>query len=216
MYPYFIYFLIAISIILIGCILVYLLYYRKKPLVSQPAANDPFAEQVMVPSYRITLLSFVLSGLGGLLAFLLVNLVSGSKWNEPSTYVFLLLLALSLYMLYSGIKLFGRRNTTVQLELADTYFRHKPVKWYSYARGGGYNGLSVIFSKAWIRQEYTDIIDIGLTRSSWSGHRIYFYTGGQERTELLLLIDNNEQVEAIYARMQEKLRQSSVHPSRSV
>jgi hypothetical protein len=209
MYPYFVYFLIAISITLTGCVLVYLLYYRKKPLISLLAANDPLTEQIKVPSYRITLLSLVLALLGGMLAFLLINLVSGSNWKEPATYVFLLLLALSLFMLYSGITLFRRRNTTMQLELADTYFRHKPIKWYSYSRGG-YNGLSVIFSKAWVSHAYTDILNIGLTRSAWSGHRIYFYTTGHKKTELILLTDNNEQVEAIYARMQEKLRQNRV------
>lgn len=215
MYPYFTYFIIAISITLTGCALVYLLYYRKKPLVSQPAANDPFTEQIAVPPYRITFISLALTFLGGMLAFLLVNLVSASKWNEPATYVFLLLLALSLYVLYSGIKLFRRRHTTMQLELADTYFRHKPIKWYSYSRGSN-NGLSIIFSKDWVSHAYTDILDIGLTRSAWSGHRIYFHTRGNKKTELLLFTDNNEQVEAIYARMQEKLRQNSVHTTGSV
>lgn len=169
------------------------------------SAGFPGTQKVLVPPFRVKMAACALAVLGLIFLSLAVpSLALVDNWREAFSYFSIAMLLAGVYFVYTGIKLYQRKDNIVQLELYNDHIGHKPEKWYSISRApGGVNALSVFLYPGMITTPLKDIGEVVLISSSWQGSYIRLLMKNGKQLPLIVITENNVQIEELYYKVKD-------------
>ena len=162
---------------------------------------------------RVTFLSLLMICFSSMVLYtvflpsLLTIELSDIDFYKIDTYLYqflnVLLLFLFLFLLFSGLKLFIRRNNVIQLEIDNIGIKYMDIDWRTLGKQGTISIVTMYFSKKYKFVAYREIINIYETESTSKGRIINIATYNQ--TILLpFLPDDNGEFDAVKMAIQNR------------
>lgn len=161
------------------------------------------SEKIYVPSHRVTMIAFAFSLIGVVL--ILLGTISVPFWDIFSTIASIISVVAGCFLIDQGVQFIIKRNTFLQLEFTAEGIYYKPIKWYSYGRGGILTARSVYFSREWCFSAYNDLGTVVLHESDWIGNSIYIVPKIGKSIKLLFVIDDNAEIVRLYKKIKSNI-----------
>ena len=217
-YPLNIYIMIGICVVMVLLItkMIYDLF-TTDPLVPPIHYQDRSGRKtVFISPYRSTMLS-VLMILFPMFFFYLFAQLSPMiiKDIQTESVIKVIIIAVfsiivlcgALYCLFTGIKLFIRRNKIVQLIIDDDSFEFFPIYDFGTAARST-STVSMFFRKEMKKAYFTDQLRIEMVKDKWQGNKIRMYVEGVGFYLPYLYNDTNE-LEEVYQTLQYRLQKAN-------
>ncbi|MBB6108659.1 hypothetical protein SAMN05421821_102106 [Mucilaginibacter lappiensis] len=124
------FFVLPLVLIAFAIIAVVLFINNKKNIATRYDISKHDTETILVSPSRLTMLSVIMKGLGGLFLFVTLMSINDSiNFKEGITYIILGLNVIILNVFVIGLRLFLRRNEVVQLQFEATALKYLSVDW---------------------------------------------------------------------------------------